>query len=81
MNKEWVNKKKTFEVIDARKLKGYFLPSILKKAQSLKQGNGICVVQSFEPIPLYSALADLGFEYSTDKISDTEFRVYFFRQK
>jgi len=81
MKKEWSNKKETFEVIDARKLKGNFLPSILKKAQSVKVGNGICIVQSFEPIPLYSTLADLGFEYSTDKISGTEFRVYFFRTK
>lgn len=79
--KDWINKKDEFEVKDVRQFKGNFLPSILKKAQSVKQGNGICVVQSFEPIPLYSALEDLGFEYSTDKISDKEFRVYFFRTK
>jgi len=37
----------------------------------------MCVVQSFEPIPLYSAMADIGFEHITEKISDSEYRVFF----
>ena len=41
--------------------------------------NGICVVQTFEPKPLYSALADLGFEYETEKVSEQEYRAYFYR--
>ena len=64
---------------DVRQLKGNFLPSLLKKAQKLEVGNGLCVVQSFEPIPLYSALEELGYEYHTDKVSETEYRVYFYR--
>jgi len=27
---------------------------------------GLCVIQSIEPIPLYSALAEMGNEYATD---------------
>ena len=77
--KNWINKKDEFEVKDVRKLKGNFLPAILKKAQELEIGQGLCIIQGFEPIPLYSALSELGFEHETDKVSETEYRVYFYR--
>jgi len=79
MEKEWLDQKKSFNVMDVRTLKGNFLPGILKKAQNLETGKGLCIIQSFEPIPLYSALQELGFEHHTDKISETEYQVYFFR--
>ncbi len=77
---DWLERKDEFEIQDVRQLKGNFLPAILKKAQNKAAGEGLCVVQSFEPIPLYSALADMGYEHHTDKASKTEYRVYFFRQ-
>jgi len=77
--KDWKNLINTFEIKDVRKLKGNFLPSIINKAKSLDVGKGLCVIQSFEPIPLYSALVELGYEYQTDKVSETEYRVYFYR--
>ena len=76
---EWIKLKEQFEVMDVRQFKGNFLPSILKKAQKLEPGKGLCIIQSFKPIPLYSALTELGYEHTTDKISETEYRVYFFR--
>jgi alkylhydroperoxidase/carboxymuconolactone decarboxylase family protein YurZ len=79
MPKEWENTKDKFKVVDVRKLTGNFLPSILKKAGQIEVGDGMCVVQTFEPIPLYSAMADLGFEHLTDKVADGEYRVYFCR--
>jgi len=79
MTKEWENKRDSFKVVDVRKLTGNFLPGLLNKAGQLEVGEGICVVQSFEPIPLYSAMADLGFEHLTEKASDSEYRVYFYR--
>jgi len=79
MTKEWEKNKDFFDVVDVRKLTGNFLPGLLNKAGQLKAGEGLCVVQSFEPIPLYSAMADLGFEYLTDKVTDGEYRVYFYR--
>ncbi len=79
MSKEWENKKDEFTVVDVRKLSGNFLPGLLKRAAQLEVGEGLCVVQSFEPIPLYSAMADLGFEHSTEKAADSEYRVYFYR--
>ncbi len=80
MNESWLDQKEAFEVVDVRKLKGNFLPSILKKAQKIEPGNGLCIVQSFEPIPLYSALKELGYEHHTDKASETEYRVYYYRK-
>lgn len=79
MEKSWEDKKTSFPVIDVRNLTGNFLPMILHKAQQVNLDNGICVIQSFEPKPLYSALEDLGFEYVTEKVSDHEYRAYFYR--
>jgi hypothetical protein len=79
MENEWESKKKAFEVVDVRQLKGNFLPMVLKKSEKLPVGDGICVIQSFEPIPLYSALGNMGFIHVTEKISDGEYRVYFYK--
>jgi len=79
MAKDWENRKESFKVMDVRKLTGNFLPGLLSKAGKVEVGDGMCVVQSFEPIPLYSAMADLGFEHLTENISDSEYRVYFYR--
>jgi alkylhydroperoxidase/carboxymuconolactone decarboxylase family protein YurZ len=79
MGRDWESRKGRFEVVDVRKLTGNFLPGLLKRAGQVEVGGGMCVVQSFEPIPLYSAVADLGFEHLTEQISDSEYRVYFFR--
>jgi alkylhydroperoxidase/carboxymuconolactone decarboxylase family protein YurZ len=81
MTEEWKSKKESFEVTDVRALTGNFLPLLLKKAGKVTVGDGMCVVHSFEPVPLYSAMADLGFEHRTDKVSDTEYRVYFYRRE
>lgn len=79
MAKTWKNQKETFQEIDVRSLTTNFLPMILHKAGQIEPGNGICVVQSFEPKPLYSALKDLGFEHLTEKVSNHEYRAYFYR--
>ncbi|PID28044.1 MAG: hypothetical protein CSB55_06815 [Candidatus Cloacimonadota bacterium] len=79
--KDWLNKKSDFDIKDVRELKGNFLPSILQKAKSLEVGQGICIVQSFEPLPLYSLMTELGYENDTEKINDAEYRAYFYRIK
>lgn len=79
--KNWKKDKETFEVRDVRSLKGNFLPGILKKAEKLEVGQGLCVIQSFEPIPLYSALGEMGFEYETEKVSEIEYKVFFHRNE
>jgi hypothetical protein len=74
-------KKEDYTVVDVRKRTGNFLPGLLAKASQIDIGKGLCVVQSFEPIPLYSAMGELGFDHATEKISDDEYRVYFSRIK
>jgi len=77
---DWLKQKDSFEIKDVSLIKGNFLPSLLKKAQKMEAGKGLCVIQSFEPIPLYSALEELGYEHHTEKISDTKYQVYFYRR-
>ncbi len=79
MKTDWKNTKEQFEVVDVRKATGNFLTGILQRAGQIEVGHGICVVQTFEPIPLYSAMTDLGFDHHTEKVSDIEHRVYFYR--
>ena len=78
--KDWKEIKDTFEILDVRKGRGNFLPGLLKKARQTDMGSGLCIVQSFEPIPLYSAMKELGFEHVTEKGPEGEYRVYFFRK-
>lgn len=76
-----IKKEDNFDTMDVRKLKGNFLLAILKKARKLEEGKSLCVIQSFEPIPLYSTMKKLGYEHNTEKISDIEYRVYFHRKR
>jgi len=79
MTKDWHDKKESYEVLDGRGLAGDFLKTILEKAKKVRVGDGICVVQRFEPIPLYTILEEIGFEHQTEKISNNEYREYFYR--
>lgn len=76
---DWKNKIEDFEKIDVRHMQGNFFPSLQNKAASLDVGEGLHVVQTFEPHPLYSALAALGFVYHTEKTAPGEFHTYFYR--
>jgi len=42
-----------------------FLPMIQKKAAALEVGQGLHIIQSFEPVPLYAVLGGMGFEHET----------------
>ncbi|MFA6864967.1 MAG: hypothetical protein WCS04_04145 [Sphaerochaetaceae bacterium] len=62
-HKTWFDTRVSFETVDVRKSTQAFLKGLLKKANSIEVGKGVCVVQSFEPKPLYSAFVEMGFEY------------------
>lgn len=79
MTGQWIDRKDLFQVIDVRDMTSNFLPMILAKAQQVEAGSGLCIVQTFEPKPLYSAMRDLGFEHMTEKVSESEYRAYFYR--
>ncbi|MDY0140554.1 MAG: hypothetical protein RBR97_01515 [Bacteroidales bacterium] len=81
MDKEWLKNKDNFETFDVRPLKGNFLLAIIKKAKQISKGNGIVIIQNFEPIPLYNSMGNLGYEYYTEKKAKDEYYTYFYRKK
>lgn len=76
---EWKDKTNEFKTMDVRGISGNFLPGLKKQAMKLSKGEGIEVIQSFEPIPLYELMEDLGFEHHTRKLGEHEYHAYFYR--
>ena len=75
----WKDKIGTFEVMDVRGKKMDFFPALKAKAAALKNGEGLHIIQTFEPVPLYPVLALMGFERHTEKVSSSEYHVWFYR--
>lgn len=42
-------------------------------------GEGMEIVQNFDPLPLYEVMDGLGFERHTEKVTETEYHAYFYR--
>lgn len=76
---EWKNKVNEFKTIDVRGIVGNFFPGLKKQASDLQRGEGITIIQAFEPIPLYEVMEDLGFEYHTEQVAETEYHTHFYR--
>ncbi len=74
----WREKISEFKTIDVRHLQGNFFPGLQKQAKGLKVGEGLKVIQTFEPHPLYGALEALGFEHHTEQAGEHEFHAYFY---
>ena len=53
---EWKEKTEGFKKVDVRGVAGNFLEGIKKQAAGLPEGEGIEIVQTFEPIPLYEVM-------------------------
>ena len=54
--------------------------NIMAAVKELKSEEILLIINSFEPIPLYSVLGKKGFEHWTGKESDL-FRIYFYKDK
>jgi len=81
MKKNWLKQKENFFEFDVRTLKGNFLLAIIKKAKSIPKGEGIKIIQNFEPIPLYDSMKNIGFEHHTEKAANGAYCTYFYRNK
>lgn len=81
MEKKWLNQKDQFIEFDVRNLKGNFFLAIIKRAKSIPKGKGIKIIQNFEPIPLYEAMKNIGFEHHTEKATNGTYYSYFYRNK
>ena len=55
------------------------LKDILDKVRTIKLDEVLVIINSFEPVPLYSLLGAKGFRYFTEKIDDA-YKVYFYKK-
>jgi len=78
---DWQGKTNSFKVIDVRGIQGNFFQGIRKQAMQTPEGSGLEIIQSFEPIPLYEVMEDLGYEHKTEKKDEAEFHALFYRVK
>ncbi len=76
---DWKEKTKDFKVVDVRGVAGNFFAGLKGQAIKTPVGNGLEIIQTFEPIPLYDVMDQLGFERHTEKKAENEFHVYFYR--
>lgn len=76
---DWEDKTMSFKKIDVRGVQGNFFPGLKMQAAKMAVGEGMEIIQSFEPIPLYEVLEDLGFEHYTEKLAEAEYHTYFYR--
>lgn len=75
----WSQQVHTFKQVDVRGIAGNFFPGLKKQAEGLPIGAGLEIVQTFDPIPLYEVMEQLGFEHHTEKTGDNEYHAYFYR--
>ena len=78
---EWKDKASDFKKVDVRGVAGNFFQGLKKQAVSLPVGQGIEVIQSFDPLPLYEVMDMLGYERHTEKSADNEYHAYFYRME
>ena len=76
---EWKDKRDVFQKVDVRHIQGNFFPGLRKRAAALRTGEGIEIIQTFEPYPLYQEMEALGFVHHTEQPAENEFHVWFYR--
>lgn len=76
---EWKDKTVNFKKVDVRGISGNFFAGLKSQAEKLSVGEGIEIIQSFEPVPLYEVMEGLGFERNVEKVSDKEYHAFFYR--
>ena len=57
---EWKDKTAGFKKIDVRGVQGNFFPGIKMQAMKMAVGEGMEIVQNFDPLPLYEVMDGLG---------------------
>lgn len=62
-------------VLDVRELDGQPFDDIVDALDDLGDGETLLLVNSFEPVPLYSVLSVRGFIHETEQIADDVWHV------
>ena len=78
---EWLSQISSFKEIDVRNAQGNFFPALREQVAKMQIGEGLEIIQKFEPLPLYEVMDGLGFERLTKQLSENEWHVYFYRTK
>lgn len=78
---EWLFQISSFKEMDVRNAQGNFFPALREQAAKMQIGEGLEIIQKFEPLPLYEVMDGLGFERFTKQLSENEWHVYFYRTK
>ena len=65
----WRDITNEFQVADARGISGSLFPGLKKRAEQMPIHEGLHIIQSFEPIPLYEVMEQLGFQRFTDQVA------------
>ena len=76
---DWREAREGFQKIDVRGVQGDFFPGLRERARKVLVGGGLEIVQSFEPLPLYEVVEQLGYERHTEQTAEHEFHAYFYR--
>ena len=50
-----------------RHIQGSFFEGLKKRAEALEVGEGLHIIQTFEPHPLYAVMEGLGYEHYTEQ--------------
>ena len=75
----WKDKAQGFQTMDVRHIQGSFFEGLRKRAETLEVGEGLHIIQTFEPHPLYAVMEGLGYEHHTEQRGEAEFHVWFCR--
>jgi len=57
----WKDKAQGFQTMDVRHIQGSFFEGLKKRAEALEVGEGLHIIQTFEPHPLYAVMEGLGY--------------------
>ena len=55
----WKDKAQGFQTMDVRHIQGSFFEGLKKRAEALEMGEGLHIIQTFEPHPLYAVMEGL----------------------
>lgn len=61
--------------LDVRDVDGEPFGQIMTALGQLEDGETLLLINSFEPVPLYDVLAERGFAYEPERISEDEWHV------
>jgi len=76
---DWLDRARDFPIEDVRLDNEDPFAKVNKLADSIFKGQGFCLIQKFEPLPLIRYLKSRHFIHYTEKVNEDEYRIYFLR--